>query len=122
MHFQQTQANEKAHMSDEQTQTSTPGAGPSGRPQAPGLTNDVTPHTSRGEYESPTTGPSAIVSPGGGGTRDKRPREPSEDDQDEPSDEDELTPNTSLRVRASFLESPGTEEKKSKQQVDLTRE
>jgi hypothetical protein len=78
-------------MSDEQTQTSTPGAGPSGRPQAPGLTNDVTPHTSRGEYESPTTGPSAIVSPGGGGTRDKRPREPSEDDQDETLDEDELT-------------------------------
>ena len=65
------------------------------------------------------------MSPGGGGTRDKRPRaEPSEDDQDETSDEDELTPNTSLRVRASFLESPGTEEKKSirKQPVDLTRD
>ena len=48
-------------MSDEHTQTSIPGADPSGRPQAPGLTNDVTPHTTRGEYESPTTEPSATL-------------------------------------------------------------
>jgi len=36
--------------------------------------------------------------------------------------DDELSPNTSLAVRASYMESPQTVEKKAKTAVDLTRE
>ena len=67
------------------------------------------------ETTAAATTPSRPPTPG------KRERAARDDDSDADSDEDSepMSAQSSLRVRASFLDSPGTEEKKAKVATDL---